>query len=166
MIASIRVPPIRYYIAAACVFLSNPFMSMTAPSATVLSATVIFCLVIPYMTAFSIRELIKGGKRTSDATPARSKVQPIGETKRQTDTYTEAQMRFRRAISVGCPTWHPFQCPNGDCVPIKYLCDVGCPTWHPFQCPNGDCVPIKYLCDGSPDCGDEYDENKSMCTAG
>uniref|UniRef100_A0A915BBU6 Prohormone-4 n=1 Tax=Parascaris univalens TaxID=6257 RepID=A0A915BBU6_PARUN len=41
----------------------------------------------------------------------------------------------------------------------------GCPTWHPFQCPNGDCVPIKYLCDGSPDCGDEYDENKSMCTA-
>ncbi|VDM49562.1 unnamed protein product [Toxocara canis] len=42
---------------------------------------------------------------------------------------------------------------------------VSCPTWHPFQCPNGDCVPIKYLCDGSPDCGDEYDENKSMCTA-
>ncbi|VDN05477.1 unnamed protein product [Thelazia callipaeda] len=40
-----------------------------------------------------------------------------------------------------------------------------CPTWHPFQCPNGDCVPIKYLCDGSPDCSDEYDENKSMCTA-
>lgn len=43
---------------------------------------------------------------------------------------------------------------------------VICPTWHPFQCPNGDCIPIKYLCDGSPDCSDEYDENKSMCTAG
>uniref|UniRef100_A0A0N5AMB5 Prohormone-4 n=1 Tax=Syphacia muris TaxID=451379 RepID=A0A0N5AMB5_9BILA len=42
---------------------------------------------------------------------------------------------------------------------------VKCPPWHPFQCPNGDCVPIKYLCDGSPDCGDGYDENKSMCTA-
>ncbi|CAD5231763.1 unnamed protein product [Bursaphelenchus xylophilus] len=42
---------------------------------------------------------------------------------------------------------------------------VNCPTWHPFQCPNGDCIPIKYLCDGSPDCSDEYDENKSMCTA-
>uniref|UniRef100_A0A915D8N0 Prohormone-4 n=1 Tax=Ditylenchus dipsaci TaxID=166011 RepID=A0A915D8N0_9BILA len=42
---------------------------------------------------------------------------------------------------------------------------VICPTWHPFQCPNGDCIPIKYLCDGSPDCSDEYDENKSMCTA-
>ncbi|KAI1720675.1 low-density lipoprotein receptor domain class A domain-containing protein [Ditylenchus destructor] len=42
---------------------------------------------------------------------------------------------------------------------------VICPTWHPFQCPNGDCIPIKYLCDGSPDCTDEYDENKSMCTA-
>ncbi|VDD95428.1 unnamed protein product [Enterobius vermicularis] len=42
---------------------------------------------------------------------------------------------------------------------------VKCPPWHPFQCPNGDCVSIKYLCDGSPDCGDGYDENKSMCTA-
>ncbi len=41
-----------------------------------------------------------------------------------------------------------------------------CPAWHPFQCPNGDCVPIKYLCDGSPDCSDGYDENVSMCTAG
>ncbi|CAI2353908.1 unnamed protein product [Caenorhabditis sp. 36 PRJEB53466] len=40
-----------------------------------------------------------------------------------------------------------------------------CPTWHPFACPSGECVPIKYLCDGSPDCSDEYDENKSMCTA-
>ncbi|CAI4222565.1 unnamed protein product [Auanema sp. JU1783] len=40
-----------------------------------------------------------------------------------------------------------------------------CPTWHPFECPSGECVPIKYLCDGSPDCSDEYDENKSMCTA-
>ncbi|CAB3398846.1 unnamed protein product [Caenorhabditis bovis] len=42
---------------------------------------------------------------------------------------------------------------------------VPCPTWHPFACPSGECVPIKYLCDGSPDCSDEYDENKSMCTA-
>ncbi|MFH4982578.1 hypothetical protein AB6A40_009287 [Gnathostoma spinigerum] len=43
--------------------------------------------------------------------------------------------------------------------------EVACPTWHPFLCPSGDCVPIKYLCDGSPDCSDEYDENRSMCTA-
>lgn len=42
---------------------------------------------------------------------------------------------------------------------------VQCPTWHPFQCPNGECIPIKYLCDGSPDCSDEYDENSAMCTA-
>jgi len=40
-----------------------------------------------------------------------------------------------------------------------------CPTWHPFQCPNGDCIPIKYLCDGSADCADEFDENRQMCTA-
>ncbi|CAK5073328.1 unnamed protein product [Meloidogyne enterolobii] len=42
---------------------------------------------------------------------------------------------------------------------------VQCPTWHPFQCPNSECIPIKYLCDGSPDCSDEYDENSAMCTA-
>lgn len=41
-----------------------------------------------------------------------------------------------------------------------------CPTWHPFQCPNGDCISLKYLCDGSPDCGDGFDENQQMCTAG
>ncbi|GMT10151.1 hypothetical protein PFISCL1PPCAC_1448, partial [Pristionchus fissidentatus] len=42
---------------------------------------------------------------------------------------------------------------------------VKCPTWHPFECPSGQCVPIKYLCDGSPDCQDGYDEDKNMCTA-
>ena len=40
-----------------------------------------------------------------------------------------------------------------------------CPTWHPFQCPNGDCISIRYLCDGSFDCTDEFDENPQMCTA-
>jgi len=68
-------------------------------------------LLLPYpSSAFSIRELVKGGGKRMDARSA-------------------------------------------------------CPAWHPFQCPNGDCVPIKYLCDGSPDCSDGYDENVSMCTA-
>ncbi|PAV76409.1 hypothetical protein WR25_11585 [Diploscapter pachys] len=40
-----------------------------------------------------------------------------------------------------------------------------CPTWHPFACPSGECLPIKYLCDGSADCSDSYDENHRMCTA-
>ncbi|KAK6039903.1 Low-density lipoprotein receptor domain class A [Cooperia oncophora] len=75
--------------------------------------TVIVVASLPQSSAFSIRELIRGGKR-GDST---SKQAP-------------------------------------------------CPTWHPFECPSGECVPIKYLCDGSPDCSDEYDENKSMCTAG
>ncbi|GMR58920.1 hypothetical protein PMAYCL1PPCAC_29115 [Pristionchus mayeri] len=42
---------------------------------------------------------------------------------------------------------------------------VKCPTWHPFECPSGQCVPIKYLCDGSKDCADGYDEDSNMCTA-
>ncbi|GMS79930.1 hypothetical protein PENTCL1PPCAC_2105, partial [Pristionchus entomophagus] len=36
---------------------------------------------------------------------------------------------------------------------------------HPFECPSGQCVPIKYLCDGSKDCADGYDEDSNMCTA-
>uniref|UniRef100_A0AC35TI72 Prohormone-4 n=1 Tax=Rhabditophanes sp. KR3021 TaxID=114890 RepID=A0AC35TI72_9BILA len=40
-----------------------------------------------------------------------------------------------------------------------------CPTWHPFQCPTGECISIKYLCDDSADCSDGYDENSRMCTA-
>ncbi|VDL83538.1 unnamed protein product [Nippostrongylus brasiliensis] len=72
--------------------------------------TVLVVASLPQSSAFSIRELIRGGKRGDSSTP--------------------------------------------------------CPTWHPFECPSGECVPIKYLCDGSPDCSDEYDENKSMCTAG
>jgi hypothetical protein len=43
---------------------------------------------------------------------------------------------------------------------------VNCPPWHPFQCPNGDCIPFKYVCDGSPDCLDLYDEDEKLCTAG
>ncbi|TKR87457.1 hypothetical protein L596_011852 [Steinernema carpocapsae] len=79
----------------------------------ILLAVFLLCsLVFSSSSAFSIRDVIKGGKRTADETAPGP-----------------------------------------------------CPTWHPFQCPNGDCIPIKYLCDGSPDCSDEYDENKSMCTA-
>uniref|UniRef100_A0A7E4V533 Prohormone-4 n=1 Tax=Panagrellus redivivus TaxID=6233 RepID=A0A7E4V533_PANRE len=72
----------------------------------------VLCCCFLALEAFSIRDLIKGAKRTG-------------------------------AINEPMP----------------------CPTWHPFQCPNGDCVPIKYLCDGSADCGDGFDENPQMCTA-
>uniref|UniRef100_A0AC35FLJ8 Prohormone-4 n=1 Tax=Panagrolaimus sp. PS1159 TaxID=55785 RepID=A0AC35FLJ8_9BILA len=73
---------------------------------------IIFCFILLFCstTAFSIREYIRGGKRTN-------------------------------------PELSP------------------CPTWHPFQCPNGDCISIRYLCDGSFDCTDEFDENPQMCTA-
>ncbi|VDK47079.1 unnamed protein product [Anisakis simplex] len=107
-------------------------MSTASVATITVSATVLLCsLLVPYSVAFSIRDFIKGDKRTSEATPDILEKFPCG----------------------------PVKVENGD------LFAVNCPTWHPFQCPNGDCVPIKYLCDGSPDCGDEYDENKSMCTA-
>ncbi|VDO33875.1 unnamed protein product [Haemonchus placei] len=76
---------------------------------TKIFVAVIVVASLPQSSAFSIRELIRGGKRGGDSS-------------------------------------------------------TPCPTWHPFECPSGECVPIKYLCDGSPDCSDEYDENKSMCT--
>jgi len=41
-----------------------------------------------------------------------------------------------------------------------------CPPWKPFQCPEGICIPLKYLCDYNVDCPQSsYDENKKMCTA-
>jgi len=48
--------------------------------------------------------------------------------------------------------------------PLKRADD--CPPWKPFQCPEGICIPLKYLCDYNVDCPQShYDENKKMCTA-
>lgn len=85
---------------------------------------------VPQIYAFSIRELVKGGKR--------------GDSSSMFLDQTSSHNIF---------------------PPINSFLSAPCPTWHPFECPSGECVPIKYLCDGSPDCSDEYDENKSMCTA-
>ncbi|VDP22543.1 unnamed protein product [Heligmosomoides polygyrus] len=87
--------------------------------------TVIAVASLPQSSSFSIRELIRGGKR--------------GDTS----------------------IWLTLECYGT----ARDSLSAPCPTWHPFECPSGECVPIKYLCDGSPDCSDEYDENKSMCTA-
>jgi len=40
-----------------------------------------------------------------------------------------------------------------------------CPPWKPFACPDGECIPLKWLCDGNADCKSKYDENIQMCTA-
>uniref|UniRef100_A0A915JXS9 Uncharacterized protein n=1 Tax=Romanomermis culicivorax TaxID=13658 RepID=A0A915JXS9_ROMCU len=43
--------------------------------------------------------------------------------------------------------------------------DEKCPSWKPFSCLNGECISLHYICDGSPDCSNNYDENKRLCTA-
>uniref|UniRef100_A0A1I7Z100 Prohormone-4 n=1 Tax=Steinernema glaseri TaxID=37863 RepID=A0A1I7Z100_9BILA len=111
-ISSISKPDKKQLAMVYCYYTRRPhrFFFPMSSQIQLLVALLLLCSVA-LGSAFSIREIIKGGKRNDESAPG------------------------------------------------------PCPTWHPFQCPNGDCIPIKYLCDGSPDCSDEYDENQSMCTA-
>jgi len=44
--------------------------------------------------------------------------------------------------------------------------ESNCPPWKPFPCPEGDCIPLNYVCDKNADCPtSEYDEDERMCTA-
>lgn len=41
-----------------------------------------------------------------------------------------------------------------------------CPPWKPFPCPEGECIPLNYVCDKNDDCPKTgYDEDERMCTA-
>lgn len=41
-----------------------------------------------------------------------------------------------------------------------------CPPWKPFPCPEGECIPLNYVCDKNDDCPSSgYDEDERMCTA-
>jgi len=41
-----------------------------------------------------------------------------------------------------------------------------CPPWKPFPCPEGECIPLNYVCDKNDDCPTSgYDEDERMCTA-
>ncbi|XP_043070815.1 very low-density lipoprotein receptor isoform X4 [Drosophila grimshawi] len=75
-----------------------------------------------------------------------------------------------------------FQCQNGDCIPIRFVCDgeadckdhsdeqveeckfreATCSTDH-FRCTNGNCIPNKWRCDQENDCSDGSDEASALC---
>ncbi|XP_060649592.1 very low-density lipoprotein receptor isoform X1 [Drosophila nasuta] len=77
-----------------------------------------------------------------------------------------------------------FQCRNGDCIPIRFVCDgdadckdhsdeqvtsckfleATCSSDH-FRCSNGNCIPNKWRCDQENDCADASDESKELCKA-
>ncbi|XP_030562387.1 low-density lipoprotein receptor-like isoform X2 [Drosophila novamexicana] len=77
-----------------------------------------------------------------------------------------------------------FQCQNGDCIPIRFVCDgdadckdhsdeqveeckfreATCSSDH-FRCTNGNCIPNKWRCDQENDCSDGSDEDKLLCKA-
>lgn len=74
-----------------------------------------------------------------------------------------------------------FQCNNGNCVPLTWVCDgvLDCVDGedeedqncsfktcasNEFQCNNGNCVPLPWVCDGEIDCVDGEDEEHQHCS--
>ncbi|XP_033244155.1 very low-density lipoprotein receptor isoform X2 [Drosophila miranda] len=75
-----------------------------------------------------------------------------------------------------------FQCRNGDCIPIRFVCDgdADCKdhsdeqvteckfleatcSADQFRCTNGNCIPNKWRCDQENDCADGSDEATALC---
>ncbi|KAK3580761.1 hypothetical protein CHS0354_023046 [Potamilus streckersoni] len=41
-----------------------------------------------------------------------------------------------------------------------------CPPWKPFLCKTSSvCIALEYVCDDNPDCPDQFDEDKELCSA-
>ncbi|CEF70330.1 Low-density lipoprotein (LDL) receptor class A repeat-containing protein [Strongyloides ratti] len=63
-------------------------------SEILLKATFLVLMLISPLSAYTISDYLRGGKRTVDGDKP-----------------------------IQCPPYMPFQCTSGECVPIKYLCD-------------------------------------------
>ncbi|XP_075145941.1 uncharacterized protein LOC142220611 isoform X3 [Haematobia irritans] len=77
-----------------------------------------------------------------------------------------------------------FRCGNGDCLPVRFLCDgeSDCADHsdemipecrfkastcgvEQFRCNNGKCIPNRWRCDQEKDCSDGSDEAPELCMA-
>jgi hypothetical protein len=50
------------------------------------------------------------------------------------------------------------ECPLGDDEEDCDICEA-----DQFKCPNGKCILVEWVCDGVNDCGDDSDEDTSIC---
>ncbi|KAK7106553.1 hypothetical protein V1264_017795 [Littorina saxatilis] len=81
---------------------------------------------------------------------------------------------FAGITSAACPS-NRFECDNGKCVPITWVCtgidgcgdnsdEKNCDTYvcppGYFKCKNNRCVPVQWLCTDIDGCGDNSDEDK------
>ncbi|XP_055715631.1 low-density lipoprotein receptor-like isoform X2 [Phlebotomus papatasi] len=79
-------------------------------------------------------------------------------------------------------TYHQFQCTDGSCIHVSFVCDGDndCPdgkdelpeecsitenncTDDKFRCKNGRCIPKHWKCDQERDCSDGSDEDVDVC---